>query len=194
MATSGGQPTLTGPSSVRLQDGAGAALVSVGIDGAAPATPTMQLVGGIDSGGTLLKRLQMVNAGADAQGEASNMLGIWAAQRAYQGVSWDRLRTPNVFKPQSAVSIAAEATIWTPASGKKFRLMGVYLQQSVAGNITLRDNTAGTIICVVPSGAAGDAALILLGNGIMSAAANNVLTATGAAASTLSGIVFGTEE
>lgn len=99
-----------------------------------------------------------------------------------------------MFKPQAAVAIATETTIWAPATGKKFRLMGVYLQSSVAGNITLRDNTAGATIFVVPSAAGGDAAYVTLGNGILSATADNVLTAQGPATSTLSGVVFGTEE
>ncbi len=33
-----------------------------------------------------------------------------------------------------------------------------------------------------------------LGNGILSGAANNVLTATGASTETITGVVFGTEE
>ncbi len=103
------------------------------------------------------------------------------------------LRTPAVFKPQNAVAIAAEATIWTPAGGKKFRLMGYHLTSSVTGNILLRDNTAGTIIDVIPA-TAGQCVVVDLHNGILSAAANNVLTATGPALSTLSGEVDGTEE
>ena len=112
----------------------------------------------------------------------------------YNGSLWDRARTPSVFKAFDAVAIAAETTIWTPAVGKKFRVMGYNLVSSVAGNILLRDNTAGTIIAVIPSAAGGSAPQANLGNGILSAAANNVLTATGPAASTLSGMVWGTEE
>ena len=112
----------------------------------------------------------------------------------YNGVKWDRARTPCVFKSFDAVAIAAETTIWTPAAGKKFRVMGYNLVSSVAGNILLRDNTAGTIIAVIPSAAGGSAPQANLGNGILSAAANNVLTAIGPASSTLSGMVWGTEE
>lgn len=104
------------------------------------------------------------------------------------------LRTPNVFKAHDALAIATETTIWTPAAGKKFRLMRYHLISSVAGNIVLRDNTAGTIIAVIPSGAGGSGVFVDLGNGILSAAANNVLTATGPATATLSGVVMGTEE
>ena len=106
-------------------------------------------------------------------------------------------RVPGRFVPLSAVAIAAEATIWAPAAGTSFRLMGGMLASSVVGNVTLRDNTAGTIIAVVPCGVVGVGYPIFgpdAGNGITSVAANNVLTATGPALATLSGIVFGTEE
>ena len=101
---------------------------------------------------------------------------------------------PNVFTTISALSIAVEATIWTPASGKKFRLLGFLFAGSVTGNITLRDNTAGTVIFIIP----GTAGIFItsppMGFGILSAAANNVLTATGPALTTLSGVVFGRED
>jgi hypothetical protein len=101
----------------------------------------------------------------------------------------------NVVKPVNVLAINPEATIWTPATGRRFRLRGWLLTASVAGNILLRDNTAGTLIAVVPIGTAGVAiAAPDLGQGIPSLAPNNVLTATGPAASTGSGIVFGTEE
>lgn len=107
-----------------------------------------------------------------------------------------RQRTPTVFKTLNAVVVTSETTIWTPAAGKKFRLMGFYLAQGVAtGAITLRDNTAGTTILIVPQNTVGVAsASPPLGNGILSAAANNVLTAQGASTETLTGFVFGTEE
>ena len=112
------------------------------------------------------------------------------------GTSWDRARTPNVFINLNNVAINAETTIWTPAAGKKFRLMGYSLTSgTVAGNVVLKDNTAGTTIFTLPFGAAAVPLISPpMGNGILSAAANNVLTATGAATQTLSGVIFGTEE
>jgi hypothetical protein len=106
------------------------------------------------------------------------------------------LRTPAVFKPLSAVVITAETTIWTPTAGKKFRLMGYAITQGVAtGAITLKDNTAGTTILVIPPNTIGVHQLSpAMGNGILSAAANNVLTATGVVTETITGYVFGTEE
>jgi len=107
------------------------------------------------------------------------------------------LRTPNIFKIIAAAVINPEATIWTPAAGKKFRFMGIYFAEGVlTGAITIRDGTGGTIIFRLPAIVVNTPTLLLLpGNGILSAAANNPLTATGAGAGeTLDGTVFGTEE
>lgn len=106
-----------------------------------------------------------------------------------------RERIADTFKNVSA-TIATEQTIWTPTSGKKFRLMGFVLTQGVLANaITLKDNTAGTTILTIPANTLGTALVSPpMGNGILSAAANNVLTATGGTGQTISGYVFGTEE
>jgi hypothetical protein len=65
----------------------------------------------------------------------------------------------------------------------------------VGGNVTLKDNTAGTTISILPFGASASTLTSpTMGNGLMSAAVNNVLTATGVATQTLSGFIYGTEE
>ena len=114
----------------------------------------------------------------------------------WTGVTTVAVRTPAVFKPLSAVVITSETTIWTPAAGKKFRLMGYAITSGVvAGAITLRDNTAGTTILVIPPNTIGVMQYSpAFGNGILSAAANNVLTAQGTATETITGYLFGTEE
>lgn len=97
----------------------------------------------------------------------------------------------------AAVGIASETIIWTPAAGRKFRLLGYKLTSgTVGGNVTLRDNTAGATILTIPFGAAAapDTSPPNFGNGILSAVAGNVLTAQGAATQTLSGYLFGCEE
>lgn len=147
--------------------------------------------------GTTFDRLRSAGDSADAL--AAITLGVrrgLAMGMAYNGASWDRLRSANVFKALSAVVITSETTIWTPAGGKKFRLMGFLLAQGVAtGAVTLKDNTAGSTIYIIPPHTVG---VVIpppnLGNGILSAAANNVLTAQGASTETLTGVVFGTEE
>jgi hypothetical protein len=119
-----------------------------------------------------------------------------AIDTAYNGQTLTRVRSPNKFISLNSVVITSETTIWTPAAGKKFRLMGFVLTGGVAaGNIVLKDNTGGSTILVIPVGTIGATiASPPMGNGIFSAAAGNVLTATGASTQTLSGYVFGTEE
>lgn len=117
----------------------------------------------------------------------------------FNGQTISRSRSPGKFIPLNGISVAAEATIWTPASGRKFRLMGYCLTAlGAAGNVVLKDNTAGASLpMVLPFGAIGANLTVVppgLGNGILSAAANNLLTATGVAAQTLSGFLVGTEE
>lgn len=114
----------------------------------------------------------------------------------WNGSSWERFRTAPTYKNLSAVLITAETTIWTPAAGKKFRLMGYCVTQGVVtGAITLKDNTAGTTILIIPQNTLGQSQCASLSvNGILSATANNVLTATGAATETITGYIFGTEE
>ena len=132
-------------------------------------------------------------------------LGLADSSQSYPvvftGQTIDRARSPGKFIALNAagVSVASETTIWTPAAGRKFRLMGYQLTSgTVGGNVTLKDNTAGTTILVIPFGATGSPNLTCtsppMGNGILSAAINNVLTATGVATQTLSGFLFGTEE
>ena len=116
------------------------------------------------------------------------------ANMIFNGATWDRQRSPNIFKPQNAVAVNPEATVWTPGAGKKFRVVGYIMTGSVVGNYVFKDNTAGTTIFIVPIGTAGVGIATDWRNGILSAAANNVLTCTGPAASTLSGTIYGNEE
>ena len=99
---------------------------------------------------------------------------------------------PNVFKTVDAVSIASDATIWTPASGKKFRLMGALLSViGAVGNVTLKDGSTG--IFMLPNVTLAAPLLLDLGDGILSTAVNNVLKAGGAALQVLNGTVWGIE-
>lgn len=131
----------------------------------------------------------------DAISNAANITRIMASLMGFDGTNWQRYRLANVFKPQDAAAVGTEVTIWTPAAGKKFRLMGgVLAVATAAGAVKLRDNTAGTIIAVIPTLTLSDPVPFVLGQGILSAAANNVLTAQGAATAVLHGLVWGTEE
>ena len=138
---------------------------------------------------------RLLHTGSDAQEAHMGAMLTAAMQYAVNGGGFDRIRTPNVFKTISAVTITNETTIWTPASGKKFRVMGYVLSVgTAAGNLTIRDNTAGSTIFIIPKMPTDTPHHINLGNGILSAAANNVLTAQGASTAVLNGVVWGTEE
>lgn len=116
----------------------------------------------------------------------------------FNGVNWERQRAAIIFKNINALVITSESTVWTPISGKRFRLMGMCLTQGVVtGAVTLKDNTAGATILIIPPNTLGASSCHYLGipgNGILSAAINNVLTATGASTETITGFFFGTEE
>jgi len=106
----------------------------------------------------------------------------------FNGSSWDRLRTPNVFKTVSTTA-AGSTALWTPAAGKKFRVMRVHM--------SITSNAAAAAAAVLVSqlldgatffGIADNNYIPLvgtiqqhqnyvfdLGNGYLSSAANNVL-------------------
>ncbi len=128
----------------------------------------------------------------DSAGAARQLATVSAL---YNGLTWDRARTPNVFKSFNLAASSAEQTIWTPTAGKKFRLMGFVLTiNTLAATVTFRDNTAGTTIFVTAGLAGAIVAPSDLGNGILSATINNRLTIQASAVSALVGTVWGTEE
>ena len=105
------------------------------------------------------------------------------------------LRTPSVFKTVAAVAVTAGTPVagWTPASGKKFRLMGYALSLSVAGAVIMKDATTELIRTALMLAGDGHESPPM-GNGILSAAANQVLNLDVTATGTVSGFLFGTEE
>lgn len=119
-----------------------------------------------------------------------------ASPSLWNGQCYSRARSPGKFISVNALSIAAEATVWTPASGRRFRLLGYELSSTGAQNIVLKDGTAGATILVIPGLTPGQLNYSPdnFGNGILSAAANNVLTANAGGVNALSGFFFGTEE
>jgi hypothetical protein len=118
----------------------------------------------------------------------------------FDGVDLRAVRTPNIFKTLSTTGVSAPKPIWTPAAGKKFRLMR--LSVSVSGNAYI---TAGGMLTLYFSeGPAGsdigydfnlwipplmgngansynftatlfDSGLVDLGNGYLAAAINTTL-------------------
>ena len=130
----------------------------------------------------------------------------------FNGSTWDRLRTPIIFKTVSATATGSTAA-WTPAGGKKFRLMRFKVQ--VTANATLAGAAVVTIALLdaaadmlltssvyIPAAATAltnilESDWIDLGNGFLSSVANNVLNANLSAALTAGSvrlILSGTEE
>lgn len=133
-------------------------------------------------------------AGTDGQ-TASAFTAV--ANFGFNGGTMDRVRVPNVFKYSSNASVGPSGTftIWTPASGKKFRLMGGTLSAATASPVLFRDGAGGTNFNFIHV-PANDSRSFDLGNGYLSTAANNVLEILNAGASTTTIRVsfFGTEE
>lgn len=137
---------------------------------------------------------------------------IAADGMAYNGASWDRLRTPNVFKTATATA-SGDTALWTPTSGKKFRLMryiihvtgGATLASGADLDIVLRDATTPLNLghsLYVPAAAGTtlggfSTGWINLGNGPLSTTNNNVLNINLSAALTAGKVrvtCCGTEE
>jgi hypothetical protein len=127
---------------------------------------------------------------------------------AWNGDAYDRVRIANVYHSVLATA-AGNTTVWTPPAGEKFRLMGFTI--SVAGTlaatgvelIQLTDSNGGTVISqhqatVTITTPTGDTQIGAdLGQGYLSAAANNVLAVNLSSAMLTGGVavnVWGTEE
>ncbi|HWP96393.1 MAG TPA: hypothetical protein VN426_06050 [Syntrophomonadaceae bacterium] len=109
----------------------------------------------------------------------SNAIGIDAVafNMVWNGATWDRLRQTNVHKFGNPTA-SGDNAIWTPTSGKKFRLLGISLQCGATDvNVVFKDGS--TAISPTLYGKANQwmdlSALFQRSNGILSAAANNVL-------------------
>lgn len=100
----------------------------------------------------------------------------------------------NVVKNRTDASITAgtAVAVWTPATGKKFRLMKGQLSLSVAGQIILKDAT--TELLRSPKLAAAGVWEFDLGNGLPSAAVDQALNIDVSATGTVGGWVGGVEE
>jgi hypothetical protein len=131
---------------------------------------------------------------ADAQANP-NAPTLGAALEAYNGSTWNRLRTPNIYKDLDSVAIGSIATVWTPGSGKKFRLMGGSISVSSACSVLFEDNAGGTTIIRTPKLMADIPYTFDLGNGVLSGAANRVLKATASVSpAVITGHLYGIEE
>lgn len=148
----------------------------------------------------------------DANGGAG-MVSVGASKYRGDG-NWDRSRIPVTFKTATATA-SGNTAVWTPTSGKKFRLMrykiDVPANAAISGggvvvDITFQDSSTdmnqGTSLfipttAVTTSVGGFTTGWIDLGNGILSASANNVLNINLSSTLTTSKVrvqVCGTEE
>ena len=103
-----------------------------------------------------------------------------------------------VFKTIKAQSVTSGTPVgvWTPASGKSFRLLGFMLSLSVAGAILFEDTTGSSNEFLRTGLLAAGVAVASpdLQNGYLSSAPNNELFIDVTANGTVSGFIFGDEE
>lgn len=130
---------------------------------------------------------------ADAVATPNDALDVRVFSEAWNGATFDRLRTPTVFKTVVATALGA-TVVWTPAAGKRFRLMAYSIEitanaaMAAAGlnELTLLDAAAAIgqgVSAWLPAAAittlAGNiqlsGGLRQLGNGYLSAAINQSL-------------------
>jgi hypothetical protein len=165
-------------------------------------------------GATTLTDTQVSGSATTAAGVGNILSVAQFAQTigAASGGSWAGIRTPTTFHTVQATA-SGNTAVWTPTTGKKFRLMRLMVQ--ITGNATItsgavltvsfQDSTTATNIAIdsyIPASAltAADdfvSPWIDLGNGYLSAAANNVLNvnlSSALAAGNARIFVCGTEE
>lgn len=127
-------------------------------------------------------------------------LGVASLGYGGDDFGYELLRLAGTFKTLTAQAIVAAAgvTVWTPASGKKFRLLGFSLSSTAEAGLKFYDGVAGaltTLVFQTPVLAAGGVLTIeSLGLGRLSAAANNTLALDVSGNSTISGTIWGVEE
>lgn len=102
--------------------------------------------------------------------------------------------TPDVFVAINAISAASEVTLWTPASGKKFKLLGGIISYTgAASNVRLKDGNAGSTIFTLPNTLLSTPFQFNIPGGITSGKINNTLRAIGTTLQFLNGTLYGKE-
>lgn len=101
-----------------------------------------------------------------------------------------------MFKDVGTVAIGSIATVLTPTTGLRYRLIGGEISVSAAASVLFEDNSAATanFIFRTPALVIATPYSFNLGRGFLSAATNNVLKATSSAGANLVGTLFYTEE
>lgn len=104
--------------------------------------------------------------------------------------------TQGLLGDMSAVSIGSIATVLTPATGKKLRLLGGSFSVSADASVLFEDNAAGAANYVyrTPLLLAKTPYDFTIGNGKLLAAVDNVLKATSSAAASITGVLYYAQE
>jgi hypothetical protein len=103
-----------------------------------------------------------------------------------------------VLKNIAAQSITASTPfdLWTPASGKRIRVVGAALSLSVAGSVILKNKHSASYAETVrtPLMAAGIGQTFTFGAGLVPGVADDVLALDVSSSGSVSGYLFGFEE
>lgn len=114
---------------------------------------------------------QSTTATADSATAANILL---AAKGVYNGATIDRERTITKFVllQAQAITHATPVDVYTPTTGKKFRILGYQLSSTIASAIQFEDGTGNEVLRTPVLAAAGVISSGPMGNGILSGAAN----------------------
>lgn len=107
-------------------------------------------------------------------------------------------RSTTVTKDIATVALGSITTIWTPATGKKIRVLGLSVSSSAAVNLLLEDNSssAANFVWRTPKLLADTPYTFDFSpsGGFLLSAKDNVLKATTSGAANVTGTVWGIEE
>ncbi len=130
------------------------------------------------------------STGVDGQQKAGFFVG--SENWVWNGASFDTQRVVSKYIPLNTVWMGnTEAVLWSPASGKKARIMGGDIWSDKAGKVVLFDSTTTITSYFLAISATTH---IDLGQGYLLGASNRQVTAQGTALSNLFGHLMGTEE
>lgn len=135
---------------------------------------------------------------SDSLGTTGTLLGVANFNLGFNGASFERVRVGKVYRHIEYLTLpdATGTTIWTPASGKKFRLMGISVSCGSAGRLAIRDGNSGTDFIARFLYAGADTKTFDFGNGYLSLQADRVLELRNNSGATVNAWVtaWGTEE
>lgn len=185
--------------SLPLPSGASTAAKQPALGTAGTASADVLSVQGVASMAALIVDSELAAAVASGDAMAKPTTApVISHMAGYNGATEDLIRAQNVLKIISGVAYTAGTaqTIWTPTAGKKWRLMGYALSNSVSGAFKFIDGAGGSEKLRTPSctGTTPNVSPGTFGNGLISTTADNVLQLDVTASGTVHGYVFGVEE